>query len=68
MTTNINKHQKYNAITNSTFLEKLPDDDDDPVGSKHVANIHNTDLFIKNLLCSRLYNTTIHNMMQTKIN
>jgi hypothetical protein len=30
---------KYNSIRNSTFHKKLPDDD--PAGSKHVANVHN---------------------------
>jgi hypothetical protein len=30
---------KYNSITNSTFHEKLPDDD--PAGLKHVANVYN---------------------------
>jgi hypothetical protein len=29
----------YNSIMCSTFHEKCPDDD--PAGSKHVANVHN---------------------------
>jgi hypothetical protein len=36
---NIRNTQKYNSIVNSIFHEKLPDDD--PAGSKHVANVHN---------------------------
>jgi hypothetical protein len=32
-------HSKYSSITTSSFYEKLPDDD--PAGSKHVANVHN---------------------------
>jgi hypothetical protein len=30
---------RYYSITNCTFHEKLPDDN--PAGSKHVANVHN---------------------------
>jgi hypothetical protein len=37
MITNMDKHKKFNAITNSTFHEKLPDDS---AGSKHVANVY----------------------------
>jgi hypothetical protein len=39
MITNRDQNFKYNSITNSTFHEKLSDDN--PTGSKHVANIHN---------------------------
>jgi hypothetical protein len=38
MITNMNPHEKYNSITSSTFHKKLPDDN--PAGSKHVANVH----------------------------
>jgi hypothetical protein len=39
MITNMDPHYKYNSISNSLFHEKLPDDD--PAGSKHVANVYN---------------------------
>jgi hypothetical protein len=42
MITSMDPHkstQKYNPITNSAFHEKFPDDD--PAGSKRVANVRN---------------------------
>jgi hypothetical protein len=69
----IRKIQNYNSITNSIFHEKLPEDD--PAGSKHVANVHNitNDNIVTMIIYYEIYYVdgciiilyNIHSRMQT---